>query len=131
MNFAREPLLGLAGVERPANLPFLTQAQREALDMVEAVAKESQIMLDAEPGDMLFINNHAVLHSREAFEDAANAPSRYLVRMWLKNPGMAWKLPRELQEGNSRIYDDNELGERWNIIDAPRLDFKLSERLTS
>ena len=89
-------------------------------------------MVDAEPGDMLFINNHAILHSREAFADApGEAPPRHLVRMWLKNPDMAWTLPRELQEGNSRIYDDNELGERWNIVDVPRFDFKLSERLTS
>jgi len=132
VNFAREPLLGLAGVERPESLPQLTTAQQEALDIVEELARQNQIMVDAEPGDMLFINNHAILHSREAFADApGEAPPRHLVRMWLKNPDMAWTLPRELQEGNSRIYDDNELGERWNIVDVPRFDFKLSERLTS
>ncbi|KAK3312017.1 hypothetical protein B0H66DRAFT_486618 [Apodospora peruviana] len=130
LNFAREPLLGLAGVRRTAGLATLTPEQRLALDLVEEIAKDSQVVVDAEPGDMIFINNHAVLHSREAFADAPSA-SRYLVRMWLKNSTMAWKLPRALQEGNSRIYDDNELGERWNITDTPKIQFRLSERLTS
>ncbi|KAK3989621.1 hypothetical protein QBC44DRAFT_82598 [Cladorrhinum sp. PSN332] len=132
MNLAREPLLGLNGVARAPGLPGLTQEQREALELVEQIAMENQIALHAEPGDLLFINNHAVLHSREAFSDTPENPNpRYLVRMWLKNEDMAWKLPQGLQHGNSRIYDDNELGERWNIMDVPRVDFKLSERLTS
>lgn len=132
MNFAREPLLGLDGVARAPNLPTLTREQREALDAVEQIAKENQIVLQAECGDLLFINNHAVLHSREAFYDPPeNSNPRYLVRMWLKNEDLAWKLPQALQHGSSRIYDDNELGERWNIMDVPRIEFKLSERLTS
>jgi len=54
-----------------------------------------------------------------------------MVRMWLKNPEMAWRLPSQLQVGNTRIYDDDTLGERWNLVDVPRFNFKLSERLTS
>lgn len=130
MNFAREPLLGLDGVRRAAGLATLTDEQRRALDAVEEIARRNQIALEAEPGDMLFINNHGVLHSREAFEDAAASP-RYLVRMWLKNPELAWALPRGLREGNERIYGENELGEQWNVVDAPRVMFRLSERLTS
>ncbi|EAQ84189.1 hypothetical protein CHGG_10593 [Chaetomium globosum CBS 148.51] len=130
LNFAREPLLGLDGVRRAAGLPALDDAQRRALDVVEEIAKRSQIVLDARPGDVLFVNNHAVLHSREAFEDDAASP-RYLVRMWLKNPELAWELPRGLQAGNARIYEDNELGEQWNVVDAPRVLFRLSERLSS
>ncbi|KAK3293656.1 uncharacterized protein B0H64DRAFT_326361 [Chaetomium fimeti] len=130
LNFAREPLLGLDGVRRAAGLPPLTADQRRALDAVEAIAKQNQIVLAAEPGDVLFVNNHAVLHSREAFEDAPESP-RYLVRMWLRNPDLAWSLPRGLQAGNARIYGENELGEQWNVVDAPRVMFRLSERLSS
>lgn len=130
MNFAREPLLGLDGIRRPDGLGTLSQEQRRALNVLEEIAKCNQISLEAQPGDLLFINNHGVLHSREAFEDSPDSP-RYLVRMWLKNEALAWKLPRALQEGNSRIYDENELGERWNIVDMPRVQFRLSERLTS
>jgi Taurine catabolism dioxygenase TauD, TfdA family len=125
LNFAREPLIGLEGVRRKAGLPTLSQAQRDALDVIEDAATQSQITIHAERGDLLFINNHAILHSREAFEDAPGT-GRYLLRMWLKHPMLAWKLPRALQDGNSRIYDENELGERWNIVDEPRLRFRLS-----
>ncbi|KAK4198104.1 hypothetical protein QBC40DRAFT_96092 [Triangularia verruculosa] len=132
MNFAREPLLGLEGVERMKGLPMLSQKQKSALDIVEKVATEGQIAIRTEPGDLLFINNHGVLHSREAFVDNTAENPRYLVRMWLKNEKLAWDLPQHLQQGNSRIYDrDNGLGERWNVVDTPRVAFKLSERLTS
>jgi hypothetical protein len=130
LNFAREPLLGLEDVNRTAGLGALSPKQREALDFIEELAKESQLVVDAQPGDMLFLNNHGILHSREAFLDAPGA-SRYLVRMWLKHKTLAWKLPRALQDGNLRIYDDNEVRERWNIADVPKLQFRLSERLTS
>ncbi|KAK5658455.1 hypothetical protein OQA88_1844 [Cercophora sp. LCS_1] len=130
MNFAREPLLGLRGVARADGLAELTESQREALDAVERIATQKQIKLDAESGDMLFINNHAVLHSREAFEDDPANP-RYLMRAWLRNPELKWKLPRHLQDGNTRIYDDDSLPQKWNLADAPKLKFELQERLTS
>lgn len=130
MNFAREPLLGLSGVRRAAGVTPVTDEQRRALDVIEEIAKRNQIVLEAQPGDMLFINNHGILHSREAFEDTRESP-RYLIRMWLKNPELAWNLPRALQAGNARIYEENELGEQWNIVDTPRFMFRLSERLSS
>lgn len=132
LNFAREPLLGLDGVRRAQGLSTLTSKQREALDLIEQIATENQLVVSAQPGDMFFINNHGLLHSREAFEDKPEeGSSRYLVRMWLKHPTLAWKLPRSLQEGNSRIYDENELGGHWNIVDVPKMQFRLSERLSS
>ncbi|KAK0654721.1 hypothetical protein QBC41DRAFT_263088 [Cercophora samala] len=131
INFAREPLLGLEDVKRQAGLPVLSQAQKSALDIVEKVAAEGQIGIQTEPGDLLFINNHGVLHSREAFTDAAESP-RYLVRMWLRNEELAWDIPKDLEHGNSRIYDrDNGLGEIWNPVDTPRINFGVNERLTS
>ena len=132
MNFAREPLLGLDGVRRAQGLATLSPKQREALDLIEQIASENQLVVSAQPGDLFFINNHGILHSREAFEDRPDdGPSRYLVRMWLKHPALAWKLPKALREGNSRIYDDNELGEQWNIVDVPKVQFRLSEGLSS
>lgn len=131
LNFAREPLIGLDGVRRAQGLPTLSSLQREALDLIEQIASENQLVVSAQPGDIFFINNHGLLHSREAFADSPSGPSRYLVRMWLRNPTLAWKLPRALMEGNDRIYGDNELGEKWNIVDVPKVAFRLSERLTS
>lgn len=130
LNFAREPLIGLNNVKRTEGFPVLSGEQREALDLIESLARESQLILDIQPGDLTFINNHALLHSREAFEDDPRA-TRYLVRMWLKNEELAWKLPYQLQMGNQRIYESNELEEKWNVVALPKLRFKLSERLCS
>ena len=130
LNFAREPLIGLSGIARTSGFPELSKEQREALDFIEVIARRGQLTLKTQPGDLTFINNHALLHSRDAFTDSPGA-NRYLVRMWLKNCKLAWKLPRSLQMGNHRIYDDNELEERWNIVAEPKLRFKLSERLCS
>jgi len=82
------------------------------------------------PGDLTFINNHGLLHSREAFEDEGEK-SRYLVRLWLKNKALAWKLPRVLREGNERLFEDNEVEEQWNIVPLPKLTFTVAERLSS
>jgi hypothetical protein len=130
LNFAREPLIGLDNVKRTEGFPVLSGEQREALDLIESLARESQLILDIQPGDLTFINNHALLHSREAFEVGPRA-TRYLVRMWLKNGELAWKLPYQLQMGNQRIYESNELEEKWNVVALPKLRFKLSERLCS
>jgi hypothetical protein len=130
MNFAREPLFGLEGVRRAKGLAQLSSVQREALDTIEQLATEGQLVLEAAAGDLLFINNHAILHSREAFHNTPEQ-SRYLIRMWLKHRTLAWKLPRALQEGNDRIYNWPKEAELWNIADVPRTNFRLSERLCS
>jgi alpha-ketoglutarate-dependent taurine dioxygenase len=129
-DYAREPLLGLNDVPRSSTLPSLTAVQREALDILEAVAQANQLVLDNKPGDLTFINNHGLLHSRKAFEDEAGR-SRYLVRLWLKNERLAWKLPRVLREGNERLFESNEIEEYWNIVPLPRLTFTVAERLSS
>ena len=67
----------------------LTDAQREALDFVQQVANrpELRLRMHFQEGDMQFINNHAVLHAREAFEDHEDpALKRHLLRMWIAFP---------------------------------------------
>ena len=130
MNFAQEPLKGLSDVARAAEIPALTREQVEALDIVESLATETRLTLDMQPGDLTFINNHSLLHTREEFVDTPDA-TRYIVRLWLKNEALAWKLPRELKQGNDRLYECNEVDEIWNVVPVPKVDFKLSERLCS
>ena len=130
LNFAREPLMGIEGVTRADGPPGLSEKQQEALDLVETLAKEHSVALNLQPGDLTFINNHAVVHSREAYKDDDQNP-RYLVRMWLKNPILHWKLPSALQEGNAGIYGDSEIEEQWNVAYVPKIQFKISDRLSS
>lgn len=67
----------------------LTNIQREALDFVQAVAHRPELRLRMHfaEGDIQFINNHAVLHAREAYEDFDDPMmKRYLLRMWISLP---------------------------------------------
>lgn len=63
--------------------------QAEALEFVQAVANRPGMALSMmfEDGDMQFLNNHVMLHAREAYEDHAD-PSlrRHLLRMWISYP---------------------------------------------
>ncbi|MEM1182127.1 MAG: TauD/TfdA family dioxygenase, partial [Acidobacteriota bacterium] len=66
-------------------LPDMTDRQREALDLIDAVCAEPSMHyeLRQEPGDMLFINNFINFHSRSAFEDHAEPErKRLLYRIW-------------------------------------------------
>jgi alpha-ketoglutarate-dependent taurine dioxygenase len=89
-----------AGHEKAAQP--LTAAQIEALNVLDQVLEdpELQVELDLRPGDMLFINNRALLHSRSAFENHAETERRrHYIRLWLqrhprqvcpKSPGQTW-----------------------------------------
>ncbi len=61
-----------------------------ALDAFDAVCARDGMALEARlrRGDAFLINNHTVLHARDAFEEHADpAMRRHLLRLWLKCPG--------------------------------------------
>jgi hypothetical protein len=63
-----------------------TPLQREALEAVQAIANRPELMLtmDFQEGDIQLINNHTVLHAREAYEDYPEpGRERHLLRMWI------------------------------------------------
>ena len=65
----------------------LTPADSEAIDMLESVYRREELALrfPMERGDMQFVNNRFVLHSRTAFEDHAEPERRRnLLRLWMK-----------------------------------------------
>jgi UV DNA damage repair endonuclease len=126
LNFGRNRLLPLD--KSSLNfMPEITAAQMEALDVVQNVAEKHQLRLTMQPGDITFINNFALVHAREAFEDSASN-IRHLVRLWLKNDRLAWKLPPTLCRGNEHTFEKS--GQNWNFMSEPRLSFKLKERFT-
>lgn len=65
----------------------LTAREKEALDVFDAVVArpELQVSMEMRKGDMQFVNNFVILHSRTEFHDDA-ANSRHLVRLWLEDP---------------------------------------------
>ena len=63
-----------------------TPQQREALVMVQQIANRAELMLtmDFQEGDIQLVNNHTLLHAREAYEDFTEpGRERHLLRMWI------------------------------------------------
>lgn len=63
--------------------------QREALEAVQEIANRPELMLtmDFQEGDIQFINNHTMMHAREAYEDYDEpGHRRHLLRMWIAVP---------------------------------------------
>ena len=82
----------IQSAQRFNEVPRLTPLQTEALDMVDSLCNDQRFRLDMklERGDMQFVNNYVVLHSRTAFEDHADeARKRHLLRLWLRTPAFA------------------------------------------
>jgi hypothetical protein len=72
--------------QRHADVPPFTDAERELLDVYEAIAAEPALRLDMQfaPGDLQLVSNHVVLHARTAYVDAPDASRRrHLLRLWL------------------------------------------------
>lgn len=73
--------------QRFDEVPRLTPLQIEALDTVATLCRDPAFRLDIEleRGDMQFVNNYSVLHSRTAYEDhAEESKKRHLLRLWLR-----------------------------------------------
>jgi len=62
---------------------------REALDQFDAIANDpdNNVTFMLEPGEIEWVNNRAVMHSRTQFEDhPPPLPKRHLVRLWVDVP---------------------------------------------
>lgn len=70
-------------------VPKITDAQVEALDLLESIANDSEFCADMEfeVGDIQFLNNFVSLHSRTGYEDYPDSTlKRHLLRLWLSVP---------------------------------------------
>jgi TfdA family taurine catabolism dioxygenase TauD len=75
----------------------LTTFELAALDFLDEQTRRADLRLDMdlEPGDIQFINNYTILHSRTGFVDGELPhQKRHMLRLWLKFP-TAWPLSTE------------------------------------
>jgi hypothetical protein len=96
----------------------LSAEEQEALEVfdAEALSEDLTIAIDAEPGDVLFLNNRTVLHSRTHYQDfEALEDRRHLLRVWMNMP--AWdRLPpgsfhyAMSEDGKEKIFMPDLLG---------------------
>lgn len=76
----------LRDAQRHAEVPRLTAAQQEAMELVERLANDPafHLSMDFAPGDIQLLNNGRILHAREAYEDDDDPTERrHLLRLWL------------------------------------------------
>jgi alpha-ketoglutarate-dependent taurine dioxygenase len=67
---------------------ILSNDQINSLNIIDEVTQNKKLSLDYEmkSGDMVFFNNHRILHGRTSFEDFEDQNlKRKLVRVWIKN----------------------------------------------
>ena len=75
-----------AAQARFADAPRLTTEQVAVMDLIDELVNDPAIHLQMAflPGDMQFLHNHQILHSRNDFEDWPEpARRRHLLRLWM------------------------------------------------
>ena len=75
----------------------LTTFEKAALDFFDEQTRRADVRLDMDlqPGDIQFINNYTILHSRTQFLDGPEPhQKRHMLRLWLKFP-KPWPLSAE------------------------------------
>jgi hypothetical protein len=120
--FCRYNRTYIESAQRFSELPRLTPRHIEALDLMDALCHDKSMHLDMalEQGDMQFVNNYTVLHSRTTYEDwPERERRRYLLRLWL-NTGLVNELPASWAER----YAD---WAAWQLDPSPPI-FDLSMR---
>ena len=87
----------IEAAQMAADIPKLTAAQKEAIDVLMATAQELCFEMTLEPGDLQLINSHVTYHGRTPFEDDAASgvvdPAR-CVRPLLQRAPNARRRPR-------------------------------------
>ncbi|KAJ6141581.1 Taurine catabolism dioxygenase TauD/TfdA [Penicillium chermesinum] len=93
-------------------IPPLSDAQHEAIRVLEETCNAHSLHMVLEIGDIQFVANSHVLHARTAYKDhAPPAPRRHLMRLWLATPESegGWKLPfwdsNEKKRGGIQVDD--------------------------
>lgn len=77
-------------------LPPLSAAQEKAATLLEETCQRLALHMILDIGDIQFLTNTHILHSRTAYKDyPPPAPRRHLMRLWLPTPEDegGWKLP--------------------------------------
>lgn len=93
-------------------IPPLSEAQEEAIKVLEDTCLRLSLHMILEIGDIQFVSNEHVLHARTAYKDyPPPAPRRHLMRLWLSTPENegGWRLPfhdsEEKKRGGIQVND--------------------------
>jgi Taurine catabolism dioxygenase TauD, TfdA family len=113
-SFSRRPLLGSATSPRSKDIPDLSDKQVEALNLIQLLAEEDALIIDLEPGDLLFWNNLGLLHARNGFTDSQSR-RRHLVRIWLHNDDLGWAIPQQIRQPWKDAFEHDGRQQLWPL----------------
>jgi hypothetical protein len=99
-------LTGFQGLKRNPSLPSLTEAQIKAMDAVQFMAAANSVEVPLTKGDIIFVNDQAMLHARSSFSDK-DSSQRHLLKMFLRDPEHSWAVTGAAMEQRQRIYGPN------------------------
>jgi Taurine catabolism dioxygenase TauD, TfdA family len=101
--------------QRRPDVPRLSAAQDEALDLLAELCEELCYEMTLEAGDIQLLNNHVTYHARTAYVDDPGAKrDRLLFRLWLSMPES-----RALPEGFEVLWGRIEAGALRGGIEQP------------
>jgi hypothetical protein len=106
-----------AAQARFPDLPRLTHAQVEAMDLIDQLAASDEFRLDMDfrPGDIQILHNHQIFHARSRYEDYPEPQrKRHLLRLWLSAPN-----GRTLPQVFAERYGEIAVGRRRGGITVP------------
>jgi len=80
-------------------VPKFTPVQKEAIEVYRQTVDELALDIDFQRGDIQFLNNFVMLHTRREYRDwPEEARKRHLLRLWLYDPE-GRPIPKEQREG--------------------------------
>lgn len=101
---------------RSAEIPHLSDVQADALDTLHFTAAKHAMVVPQLKGDMYFVNNLAILHAREAYEDGPGEPGRHLMRLWLSDERFGYRIPQGLKWRWDEVFGDlAKQNGRWTL----------------
>ena len=82
-------------------VPKFTALQKEAIEVYRVTVEECALDIGFKPGDIQFLNNFVMLHTRREYEDwPETARKRHLLRLWLSDPASR-PIPSEQRQGRA------------------------------
>ena len=86
----------------------------------------NSITLPVVKGDILFVNDMALMHARQGFDEGGVYMKRHLIKMFFRDPEKDWAIPPLLMEERMKMYGPNRPDgtrqETWNIYHKAGLE---------
>lgn len=114
-----------------SSIPTLTDAQLHALQAVSEAASRSEVRLELQTGDLLFFNNLALVHRRDAYTDDASS-SRHMVRLWLRSQKLGWAIPGGMLPPWEAAYGESRKKNKLALYPiVPAVEYPVQKYTTS